>query len=152
MLSPCLHLVCCPHRTATRRTVAHACVQTLTQLAILPNHSDYLASRLRALMREAGIGAWAMRKFFKTWVDVVRACTSEHRTLYPSAVEAELRGMGLAVPPTTSQQGFPTETTLAPEELQQKRAAEATIRKCAPRFLSYTLSSRGRLGACMSPG
>lgn len=106
-------------------------MQTLTQSAILPNHSDYLASRLRALMREAGGGAFGMRKFFKTWVDVVRACTSEHTTLYASAVESELRAMGLTVTPNPAQRGCPPETTLTAEQMQQKRAAEATVRRCA---------------------
>lgn len=105
-------------------------MQSLTQSAILPNHSDYLASRLRALMKEGGIPAYAMRKFFKTWVDMVRACTAENPTLYPSAVEASLRAMGQTVAPNPAQQGFPPELTLSADETLSKRSAETVIRKC----------------------
>lgn len=107
-------------------------VQTLTQSAILPNHSDYLASRLRALMKEGNIPANSLRKFFKTWIDVVRNCTSEHSTLYPSAVEAELRAMGRPVPQNTAPKQFPPETQLTHDEQAAKKGAEGTVRRFAP--------------------
>jgi hypothetical protein len=119
-----------PQTLGTTSLICAVGMQSLTQSAILPNHSDYLASRLRSLMKEGAIPASAMRKFFKIWVDIVRASTSEHPSLYPSSVEAELRSTGQTVAPNPAQKGFPVEDTLSKDEILVKRAAEATIRKC----------------------
>jgi hypothetical protein len=75
-----------------------------------------------------------MRKFFKIWVDIVRACTAEYPSLYPSSAEAELRAMGHNLPPAPTQKGFPAEEGLSQRELLIKKAHEATIRKCVPYF------------------